>query len=69
MLSLGEPHPVPGEHLGAVLVLDLDDAGRLDPGLSVHLDGNSLVAQDGDLYRATLDTHTHTHTGSHTGCD
>ncbi|TNN79067.1 hypothetical protein EYF80_010746 [Liparis tanakae] len=39
-------HPVSGEHLGSVLVLDLDDAGRLDPGLAVHLDGNSLIPQD-----------------------
>lgn len=48
------PHPVSGEHLRSVLVLDLDNSGRLDPGLAVHLDGNALVSQDGDLHRSTL---------------
>lgn len=48
------PHPVSGEHLRSVLVLDLDNSGGLDPGLAVHLDGNALVSQDGDLHRSTL---------------
>lgn len=48
------PHPVSGEHLCPILVDDLDDAGRLDPGLSVHLDRNSLFPQDGDLHLAAL---------------
>lgn len=51
---LFETHAVSGEHLGSVLVLDLDDSGRLDPRLAVHLNGNSLVAQDGDLHCSTL---------------
>lgn len=47
-------HPVSREHLSAVLVDDLDDAGRLDPGLSVHLHGNALLTQDSDLHLAAL---------------
>lgn len=47
-------HPVSREHLSAVLVDDLDDAGRLDPGLSVHLHRNPLLPQDGDLHLAAL---------------
>lgn len=47
-------YPVSGEHLGPVLVDDLDNAGRLDPGLSVHLHGNALLPQDGDLHLSAL---------------
>lgn len=47
-------YPVPGEHLGPVLVDDLDDAGRLDPRLSVHLHRNPLLPQDGDLHLSAL---------------
>lgn len=43
-------HPVSGQHLGSVLVLDLDDTRRLYPGLSVHLDRNTLISQDRDLH-------------------
>lgn len=35
-------------------MLDLDDSGRLDPGLTVHLNGNPLIAQDGNLHCSTL---------------
>lgn len=49
-----EAHPVPGQHLGSVLVLDLDDAGGLDPGFSIHLHGDALVPADGDLHHAAL---------------
>lgn len=52
--SLCLSHPVSGEHLSSVLVLDLDDSWRLDPGLTVHLDGNPLITQDGDLHCSTL---------------
>lgn len=47
-------HPVPCQHLGSVLVLDLDDAGRLDPGFSIHLHGDAFVPPDGDLHHAAL---------------
>lgn len=47
-------YSVSGEHLSPVLVDDLDDAGRLDPGLSVYLYRNPLVPQDGDLHLPTL---------------
>lgn len=47
-------YPVSSEHLSPVLVDDLDDAGRLDPGLAVHLDRNALLPQDGDLDLTTL---------------
>lgn len=47
-------YSVSGEHLRPVLVDDLDDAGRLDPGLSVHLHRDSLLPQDGDLHLAAL---------------
>lgn len=54
------PHPVSSEHLSSVLVLDLDDSRRLDPGLTIYLNGNPLITQDGDLYRSTLiQTHTY----------
>lgn len=33
---------------------DLDDAGRLDPGLPVHLDRDPLLPEDGDLHLAAL---------------
>lgn len=35
-------------------MLDLDDSRRLDPGLTVHLNGNALISQDGDLHCSTL---------------
>lgn len=47
-------HPVSGEHLSSVLVLNLDDSGRLDPRLPIHLDGNALITQDRDLHCPTL---------------
>lgn len=47
-------HPVSGEHLSSVLVLDLDDSRWLDPGLTIHLNGNPLITQDGDLHCSTL---------------
>ena len=40
-------HPVPGEHLDAVFVCDLDDSRLLDPGLSVHLHWHLLVTCTG----------------------
>lgn len=49
-----DPHPVSGEHLGSVFVLDLDDSGGLDPGLTVYLNGNTFIAQDGYLHCSTL---------------
>lgn len=49
-------YSVSGEHLCSVLVDDLDDARRLDPGLSVHLHGDPLLPQDGDLHLAALKT-------------
>ena len=49
--------PVPCQHLGAVLVDDLDDPGGLDPGLSVHLHRDALVSQDGDLHLPALEHH------------
>lgn len=47
-------YPVSGEHLGPVLVDDLHDTGRLDPGLPVHLHRDPLLPQDGDLHLPTL---------------
>lgn len=47
-------YSVSGEHLGPVLVDDFDDAGRLDPGLSVHLHRDPLLPEDGDLHLAAL---------------
>lgn len=47
-------HSVPRQRLRPVLVDDLDVTWRLDPGLAVHLHGDALVSQDGDLHCATL---------------
>lgn len=47
-------HPVSGEHLSSVFVLDLDDTRRLNPGLTIHLNGNPLITQDSDLHSSTL---------------
>lgn len=47
-------YPIPGEGLRPVLVDDADVPRGLDPGLSVHLHRHALIAQDGDLHRATL---------------
>lgn len=49
------PYSVSGEHLRSVLVDNLDDAGRLDPGFSIHLYGDALLPQDGDLHLAALE--------------
>lgn len=51
---IDHPHPVSGEHLGSVFVLDLDDSRWLDPGLPVYLNGNTFIAQDGYLHCSTL---------------
>jgi hypothetical protein len=48
---------VSGKHLNAILVLDADVAGRLDPCFTIHLHWHSLVSQDGDLDTATLHIH------------
>lgn len=50
----GEAYPVAAKDLGAVLVDDADVARRLDPSLTVHLNGHALVARDGDAHRAAL---------------
>jgi len=47
-------YSVSGEHLRSVLVDDLHDAGRLNPGLAVHLHGDALLPEDGDLHLAAL---------------
>lgn len=47
-------YSVSGEHLCSVFVDDLDDAGRLDPRLSVHLYGDALLPKDSDLHLAAL---------------
>ena len=52
--STPSTHPVPGEHLCPVLVLNPDDAWVLNPRLSVHLDREALIADDGDPYCMAL---------------
>lgn len=49
-----QAHPVSRQHLGSVLVLDLDDAGRLDPGFSIYLHRDALIPPDSDLHHAAL---------------
>ena len=51
-------HPVSGEHLGAVPVDDVDDAGGLNPGLPIHLHRYAFIAQDRDLHLPTLQAET-----------
>lgn len=53
-LSRTLSYPVSGEHLSSVLVLDLNDSRRLDPGLAIHLNGNPLITQDGNFHCSTL---------------
>lgn len=47
-------HPISGQHLGSILVLDLNHSRRLDPGFSIHLNRHSFIPQDGNLHRAAL---------------
>lgn len=47
-------HTISGEHLSSILVLDLNDSRRLDPGLTVHLNGNPLITQDSNFHCSTL---------------
>ena len=47
-------HTISGEHLSSILVLDLNESRRLDPGLTVHLNGNPLITKDSNFHRSTL---------------
>lgn len=54
MMPLVRTDPVSGEGLCAVLVVDPNISGRLDPGLSVHLHRYTFISQNRDLHCSTL---------------
>lgn len=47
-------HSISGQHLGSILVLDLNNSRRLDPGFSIHLNRHSFISQDGNFHCAAL---------------
>lgn len=66
-LQVTHTDPVSGKHLSTILVDDLNNAGWLDPGLSVHLHWNTFISFNSDLYLPTLFPHTYSmHTSGHT---